>query len=125
LYRPAIISAWNLCYDLMRWWLFSNAQRLTDFSTLLSQRTANHRRGSRTIQRYDDFFVESEAFVLEVCRDAAGTLAVFTDKTHRTLQRLLDDRNAFAHANFEEATETEAKSYADRVIRVICNAPFK
>jgi hypothetical protein len=98
---------------------------LADFNALLAQRTANHRRGSRGITRYDDFFTESEAFVLEVCRDATGALSHFTEKTHRTLQRLLDDRNAFAHANFDEATETEAKSYVDRVIRMICNPPFK
>jgi hypothetical protein len=125
LYRPAILSAWNLCYDLIRWWVHSDAQRLADFNTLLQQRTANHRRGSRSINRYDEFFSESEAFVLEVCRDAPGALSTFTDKTHRMLQRLLDDRNAFAHANFDEATQTEAKSYIDRVIRVLCNAPFK
>jgi hypothetical protein len=125
LYRPAIVSAWNLCYDLIRWWVYSDEQRLADFNTLLQQRTANHRRGSRKIDKYDDFFSESEAFVLEVCRDAVGALSRFTDKTHRTLQRLLDDRNAFAHANFDEATETEAKSYVDKTIRVLCNSPFK
>jgi len=125
LYRPAIVTAWGLCFDLVRWWVFSDTQRLSDFNTLLVQRTANHRRGSRTISRYTDYFTESDAFILELCRDATGTLSDFTEKTHRILQRLLDDRNAFAHANFEEATETEAKSYVDRVIRVICNPPFK
>jgi hypothetical protein len=119
------VSDWNLCYDLIRWWVHSDAQRLADFNALLRQRTAKHRRGSRTIDKYDDFFSESEAFVLEICRDADGKLTEFTDKTHRTLQRLLDDRNAFAHANFDEATEAEAKSYVDKTIRVLCNAPFK
>ena len=125
LYRPAIVSAWNLCYDLIRWWVHSDAQRLADFNALLHQRTANHRRGSRWVNQYEEFFSESEAFVLEVCRDAAGSLATFTDKTHRTLLRRLDDRNVYAHANFNEATETEAKSYVDRIIRVLSNAPFK
>lgn len=125
LYRPAIVSAWNLCYDLIRTWLYSDAQRLADFNSLLQQRTDKHSKGSRSINRYDDFFSESEAFVLEVCRDATGMLSTFTNKTHRTLHRLLDDRNAFAHANYDEATEAEAKSYVGKVIRVICNAPFK
>lgn len=125
LYRPAIVSAWNLCYDLIRWWIHSDIQRLADFNAILHLRTQNHRKGSRTIVRYDDFFQESEAFVLEICRDATGSLSTFTEKTHRTLQRLLDDRNSFAHANFDEATESEAKSYIDRVIRIIGNSPFK
>lgn len=125
LYRPAITSAWNLCYDLIRWWLFSDVQRSADFNALLQQRTANHRRGSRTISRYEDFFAESEAFVLEICRDAGGALSNFTDRTFRTLQHMLDDRNAFAHANFQDATEAEAKSYVDKVVRIVCNQPFK
>lgn len=125
LYRPAIVSAWNLGYDLIRSWIFFEAQRLADFNALLKLRTANHRKGARTIVRYEDFFVESEAFVLEVCRDATGAMVDFTEKTYRTLQRLLDDRNAFAHANFDEATESEAKSYVDRIIRVLTNQPFR
>jgi hypothetical protein len=114
LYRPAIVSAWNLCFDLVRWWLYSNAQSMSDFNARLQQRTANHRKGPRMISRYEDFFAESEAFVLEVCRDAGGVLSNFTEKTYRTLQHLLDDRNSFAHANFHDATEAEAKSYVDK-----------
>ncbi len=57
LYRPAIVSAWNLCIDLIRWWLFSDSQRLNDFNSLLQQRTANHRGGPRSIGRYEDFFL--------------------------------------------------------------------
>jgi hypothetical protein len=125
LYRPAIVSSWSLCYDLVRWWVYLDSQRLADFNSLLSQRTANHRKGSRTIQRYDDFFLESEAFVLEICRDASGALSTFTGKIHRSLEQLLDDRNSFAHANFNGATEQEAKSYVERCIRVVSNAPFK
>jgi hypothetical protein len=125
LYRPAIVAAWNLGYDLIRWWIFEDSHRLADFNNLLSQRTANHRKGSRTIGRYDDFFFESEAFVLENCRDASGSLSDFSDKTYRQLQRLLDDRNAFAHANYDEATEAEAKSYVDRIIRILTNTPFR
>lgn len=124
LHRPAIVSAWNLCYDLIRWWIFSDAQRLADFNALLQQRTLNHRKGSRSIRRYDEFFVESETFVLDICRDAKGAMSSFTDKTHRVLQGLLDDRNSFAHANFDEATDPEAKSYIDKVIRLIGNQPF-
>lgn len=125
LYRPAITSAWNLCYDLIRWWLFSDAQRSADFNALLQQRTASHRKGSRIIQRYEDFFAETESFVLEICRDAGGALSNFTDKTFRTLQHMLDDRNSFAHANFHDATEAEAKSYVEKVVRILCNQPFK
>ena len=125
LYRPAIVSAWSLGYELIRWWVYSDAMRLSDFNAMLIQRTQKHRKGSRSVAQYDDFFTESEAFVLEICRDASGSLSQFTEKTYRTLQRLLDDRNAFAHANFHEATETEAKSYVERIVRVVESQPFK
>lgn len=124
LYRPAIVSAWNLCYDIVRSWIYNDPTRLADFNSLMVQRTARHKKGSRTVGRYEDFFLESDAFVLEICRDASGALASFGGTTYETLHRLLDDRNAFAHANFNDATPSESKSYVDKVIRAITSPPF-
>lgn len=121
-YRPAIVVAWALGFDLLRWWVFSDATRLSDFNHLLIQRT--QRVGQRQIVNYQDFFSENEAFILAICRDATGSLQNFTTKTHRLLENLLDDRNAFAHANFADATESESKSYIERLLRVLTNPPF-
>lgn len=121
-HRPAIIVGWALGFDLIRWWVHSDATRLADFNQLLAQRT--QRAGQRQIVNYQDFFGEKEAFILEILRDATGSLQGFTGKTHRLLENLLDDRNAFAHANFADATESESKAYIERLLRALTNAPF-
>lgn len=121
-YRPAIVVAWALGFDLVRWWVYSDVTRMADFNQLLGQRT--QRAGGRQVVNYQDFFSEKEAFILEILRDANGSLQCFTGKTHRLLENLLDDRNAFAHANFADATESESKSYIERLLRVLTTAPF-
>ena len=121
-YRPAIVVSWALGFDLLRWWIFSDSKRLDDFNLILEQRTRN--KTVRQIIYYSDFFNENESFVLQLCRDSAGSLQKFTGKTFRLLENLLDDRNAFAHANFDNATEHEAKSYIERLFRVLTGSPF-
>ena len=122
-FRPAIVVAWALTFDLLRQWIFSNADRLTEFNAVLQRRTQKD--GARQIVLFADFFEEKESFVLDICRDAHGVLAPFTTKTHRQLQSLLDDRNAFAHANYNNATEAEAKAFIDHCIRLLTGSPFR
>lgn len=119
-YRPAIVIAWSLCIDMIRYWIFSDNQRRNDFNKSLSSKTKDN----REIKLYEDFFKESEAFVLELCKKTEGSLSAFTDKTHRALQNSLDDRNMFAHANYSTCSESEAKTYVERIIRILDNQPF-
>lgn len=121
-HRPAITVGWALGFDLVRWWVYTDATRLADFNQLLAQRT--QRVGQREIVNYPDFFSEKEAFILEILRDATGSLQGFTGKTHRLLENHLDDRNEFSHANFADATESESKAYIERLLRTLTNAPF-
>ena len=99
-----------------------DATRWADFNQVLSRRT--QRVGQRLIISYQDFFAEKEAFILEILRDASGSLQGFTGKTHLLLENLLDDRNAFAHADFADATESDSKAYIERLLRVLTSAPF-
>ncbi len=62
--------------------------------------------------------------VLTHCWKAGGGLAGFTEKTHRTLVHLLDERNAYAHANFRSATFAKAIAYCEKVVDVLTEAPF-
>ncbi len=121
-YRPAIVISWALGFDLVRWWIYSDATRLSDFNQLLAQRTQRVRQ--RQIVNYHDFFAENESSVLAICRDSTSSLQSFTSKTYRQLESLLDDRNAFAHANYADATESESKSYIERLLRVLTTSPF-
>jgi hypothetical protein len=113
--RPAIVMAWALGYDLIRSWVFNDQQRLQDFNAQL--------RNPQVVE-YHDFFIIGEQRVLETCRDAGGAVAGFTGKTFRTLRSRLDERNNFAHANFDEATPEEATVYVQRMVRIVTSPPF-
>ena len=117
-YRPAIIIGWALCYDIIRYWIFRDSQRLSDFNNELT------RRQNITISNYEEFFLLKESVVLDYCRLGGGALAGFTDKTQRSLQVLLDERNEFAHANYRQASAAVAQAHIERLIAIICDAPF-
>ena len=123
-YRPAIVMGWTLAFDVIRSWVFRDAGRLAEFNAQLQQRTQRQNRGPRTIVDYRDFFKEQEGFVLDLCRLGNGPLTDFTDKTHRRLQSLLDERNTFAHANYDQASSFTAKAYVERALTTACGAPF-
>ncbi len=113
--RPAIVVAWALGYDLIRSWIHSDPQRLQDFNAQLR---------NPHIVDYHEFFLVGEQRVLETCRDAGGALAGFTGKTFRKLHSMLDDRNNFAHANYDAATAEEATVYVQRLVRIVTSRPF-
>ncbi len=121
-YRPAIVMAWCFGFDMIREWIFRDPSRLQDFNSLLQNRTQKD--GGRIVGDYQDFYKEKEVFVLDICRDATGSLCDFSTKTHRQLQVLLDERNSFAHANTFEATQAQAFAYVERLIRVVNSPPF-
>ena len=117
-YRPAITVGWALCYDIIRYWVFRDATRLNDFNSELTNRKKTN------ITDYENFFLHGESFVLDLCRLASGSLAGFTEKTQRSLQVLLDERNEFAHANFRLATAPVAQAHIERLIAILCAPPF-
>lgn len=117
--RQAIVTAWMLGYDIIRRWVFSDKDRLKAFNTLLT-----NNKSYTEIVNYEDFFALNESFFLTVCLKASDALKVFTSKTHRKLENLLDDRNVFAHANFRQCTDTKAESFIERLFDEICEQPF-
>jgi hypothetical protein len=113
--RPAIVTAWALGFDLIRSWVYNDPQRLQDFNTQLK---------TVSIIDYHDFFLLGDQRVLETCRDAGGALSAFTSKIFRKLHSMLDDRNNFAHANYDGATAEEAIVYVQRLVRIVTSRPF-
>lgn len=115
--RPAIVMAWALGYDIVRWWIFSDPNRMAALATQMNKAIANEH----------DFFYLNEYRVLEACRNSQHpTLQPAFNDTHlRDLQALLDARNDFAHANFNRASINEANAYVERVVRVVTSPPFK
>ena len=122
--RPAIVTAWALGYDLVRSWIFKDSARLAAFNAQLA---SSHRKGEpAAVNQYHDFFKLGEYRFLEICRNSNDpALNDFTDNTLRDLQALLDDRNKFAHANFNIANEHEANAYVVRLLRIVTSPPFK
>ena len=122
--RPAIVMAWALGYDLVRSWVFNDKTgRLPAFN----QQLAKVRKGSEplAVVDYHDYFRIGEIRFLEMCRDSQdASLQRFTDKTFRTLQAMLDQRNEFAHANYNQANEHEANAYVVRMVRIVTSPPF-
>ena len=122
--RPAIVMAWTLGYDLIRSWVFNDTQgRLGAFNMQLS---TTHQKGEPSaIIEYHNFFRIGEYRFLQICRDSQDpALAQFTDNQLRELQNLLDQRNAFGHANYNHASINEAIVYVERMIRIVTGPPF-
>jgi hypothetical protein len=116
--RPAIVMAWSLGYDIVRWWVYdeaNNRRRLEDFNSQIE---------SPQIEEYEAFFRLGERRVLDVCLKAEGELRGFSEKTHRALVHLLDDRNRFAHANDSDATTKRAEVYVDKMVEIVTGPPF-
>ena len=118
--RQAIVTAWMLGYDIIRRWVFSDQHRLDSFNAWLTPNTKK----VTVVTDYEDFFALNEAFVLTACWKASDALDVFTSKIHRSLEHLLDERNAFAHSNFRKSSDTKAEAFIERLFDVICEKPF-
>lgn len=113
--RPAIVVAWSLGYDVVRWWIFSDPHRTIEFNNLSKVGMVND---------YKDSFLIGERQLLDVCWRAQGSLKGYTEKPHRALLGLLDDRNKFAHANDKDATINRAKVYVEQMVDIITSDPF-
>ena len=115
--RPAIVTAWALGYDLVRYWIYHDQARRDALNAALK---------NARLDKYEDFFSIGERRVLKACCDCEeASLNDFTDKTYRTLENLLDQRNNFAHANFDLASSATAKAFVESMIRAVTGPPFK
>jgi hypothetical protein len=116
--RPAIVMAWALGYDIVRWWVYddaNNKRRLADFNAQI---------GNPQVDEYEAFFRLGERRVLDACFKAQGALSQFTEKTHGALVHLLDDRHRFAHANDSDATPKRADVYVEKMVEIVTGPPF-
>ncbi len=109
---------WGVGIDFIRCWLFNDAARLRDFNDNLTLRKQD------TIQSYNNLLDMKDATVLDTCRLAKGTLQDFTDKHQRKLVDILDHRNDYSHANFQEATKEGVEASLQKMIAVLTSPPF-
>jgi hypothetical protein len=113
--RPAIVMAWALGYDIVRWWVHSDGPRLAAF---------NAQYKPSTIDKYEDLFDVGERTFLDTCKNARNALKDFNENTHHALVHSLNERNRFAHANFSEATVNRANAFVEKVVETVTGPPF-
>jgi hypothetical protein len=115
-YRSSIVMCWNVTYDYIRQWLFTNHP---------SELNAGLPKGKGPISRYSDFFkgpsqAPSEREVVELC----SPKTLLGHKSAGMLRTLLDRRNDYAHPNFHDPTLAQANHYIDECFSVLNNTPF-
>jgi hypothetical protein len=118
-FRSAIVMGWNFVYDLIRYWVFDDRDRLDAFNLAYGPRN-----NGEQITEYGQLFYVKENSFLQCCRIAQDALTGFTDKTERTLVNLLDERNSYAHSNYRTASAAKAQAYVEKLIDVYSDRPF-
>lgn len=118
-YRAGIVMGWALSYDIIRWAVWNERERIE---------ALKHKwrgRGELEIDDYDAFInsTTGEREFLENCRDAD----LLGDKPGRmfdTLAGYLRTRNEHAHANTKVPTISIANGYVDQLMQTIAEKPF-
>lgn len=117
-YRSAIVVTWNITYDYIRQWVFKRKRKKGQLNTALAAK------GKPRLVNYSDFFkpvkkAPSEREFLEIC---AGP--ILGTRVTDPLKLLLNDRNEYAHATFQDPTLNEANHFVERCVKVLNTTPF-
>lgn len=119
-YRSAAVMGWNLAYDYIRQWVFTDQKRLADFNAELTKNPKY-----ATISKYEDFYDQKEPpgefRVIECCEQAN----LFGGKIADEIRHYLRQRNRYAHPNNRMPTMHTTNAYIDTLIQLITAAPFK
>lgn len=124
-FRAAIVMGWCFAYDVIRWWIYNDSNRLQQFNAELA--TVTKRNGNRVygdITDYDDFYsnkAPAEGRLIELSEAAS----LFGGKVARNLRHYLDTRNDYAHASSTQPTANQANAFIEHLIDIITAAPFK
>jgi hypothetical protein len=93
--------AWNLCYDHLRDWVFSDSLRLQLFNTGLSTRFTKLDLQIRKLEDFDDL---KESQFLDVCH----TAKLLSRNLEQMLREKLRRRNMAAHPSRIKITQAQA-----------------
>jgi hypothetical protein len=116
--RSAIVMAWNLAYDRIRQWVFTDPAKLVAFNKEMAKIQKNGRAVYDPIVQYSDFFDgPNEAKVIDLCCDAQ----MLKGKEHDDLRSWLRRRNESAHASDKQRTINQANALVDDLIDCLDN----
>jgi hypothetical protein len=119
-YRAAAVMAWNLAYDRIRYWVFTN--RLSDFNLGLAAENPS----KPPIAHEADFFrkdAPGEGLFLKACqRQEAGP--IIGGELYDHLVQYLRYRNKYAHSSEIQASREKTNGYIDHLLDIITTTPF-
>jgi hypothetical protein len=108
--RAAIVFGWSAAYSLFRQWLFDKHLAALNAAMAKWQKP-------QTISVLADFEEHKEDTVI-VTAKAAG---VISKEQHKTLKKLLDERNSFAHPTLKKASESQAEAFLESILNEAVN----
>lgn len=102
-YRAAIVMAWNLAYEHLVAWVFSDTGRLRSFNDELTGRWLNRarKRKHEPIDDRGDFGSTKESIVIDVCHKAK----LVSKDDFAILDAALRKRNRFAHPTSDQVAD--------------------
>jgi hypothetical protein len=118
-YRAAIVMAWALGYDIVRFSIWNDSARLSELVKSAPPKL------SLDTSDYEMFILTttSERQFLEVA-STAHLLGPKSGRTFDTLAGFLRERNEFAHANDRIPTAVIANGFVERLLAIVGQAPF-
>lgn len=115
-YRAAIVMAWNLGYEHLVAWIFSDTGRLRSFNDELTGRWLNKakKRKYEPIDDREDFGSTKESIVVDVCHKAT----LVTKDDFEILDAALRKRNRFAHPTSDQVADSPiASGHVSELVR--------
>ena len=109
-HRAAIVFAWSAAYSLFRQWLFDK------HVASINGAMATWRQPQK-IANISDFEEHKEDTVITTAR----TAGVISKEQHKTLKKLLDERNSFAHPTLKKATSSQAEAFIETILNEVVN----
>jgi hypothetical protein len=116
IYRAAVVMGWNLTYDYIRHWVYTN--RRDEFN---KQITKDSRFAA--ITDYAGFF-DSKAPDERTFLDAIKNASILPVPPYEHLCSCLRQRNDYAHPNFKALSREQANAYIENLIAIIVAPPF-
>lgn len=110
LHRAAMVFAWSAAYSLFRQWLLD--KHLGSINATMA--AWKH---PQKIAVISDFEEHKEDTVLTTAR----TANVISKEQHKTLKKLLDERNSFAHPTLKKATSSQAEAFIETILNEVVN----
>lgn len=116
-FRACIVMTWNLAFDHLLRWIYSEPKRLTDFNTAIAKRFP--KKAGVLITSLESFSEIKEAETIDICQ----TASILSKNTTEILREKLKKRNMAAHPSQVVILQSQADDVVtdlvNNVVRVL------